>query len=865
MVGRYRHRRIRTYSSTKKQYNPGYQWLFKLLIGLLLISLPVIAGDANREPHWVFLSDKNIDDPAQVLSSLENAESILTERAISRRFSRSEKTQLEVQDLPIDSSYLNNLIKITGSQPRVVSRWLNAVSFDLFPEQVGELTPLPFITEVKPVASFVRSPTPEVDLDHDNRRNAPRRDDHVLDYGNTYLQNAFLRAPDLHDLGYFGEGILIGITDTGFNNLDHVCFDELEVVTTRDFINDDDDVGDGGVGNGDHGTQVLSIIAGFEPGRYIGIAPRASFVLAKTECTEWERRVEEDYWIAAVEWMDSLGVDIISVSLSYHEWYDYEHLDGVTAPITRVANRAVEVGMIVVVSMGNRGRGRYPDNKMGAPADGFGVFSIGALEHDSTLSVYSSIGPTYDGRIKPDFTTLGTSVRVASPEHDQNYRVGAGTSFSAPAISGLCALLLETNDHLTPVTIGEILRDVSHNQQEPDTTIGWGIPDGLEAFERAANFNRVLVIHLEQGWNIISHNLHDDLERKSIPSIFESIVNRGHLTIVRDAFGNFYLPNFDFNNIPYWHPLQGYFVRVNTSDSLIFEGLKRDVHQIIPLEQGWHLVAYLPDYDLNAEVAFNSLVIDQALVLARDHNGGFYLPEHGFCDMLPLTPGRGYQVHLRHSGFLIYPDIQEQNACITRPPKPQYFPLPDRTAEAMYVLVYAGDGIKDGDEMGFFNMNNELIGSGVFANGMCGVALWGEAGLVSAFPEVSLYKSERDELANPLLTWMEGCREYKVNEYSVIIADLQGLETDDSINDFTMKAVPNPFNNSLSIRYNVGMAGSVNVVVFDLLGREIASRSEKAQQGGVLLFDTDDWSAGSYIVRMTADESSKQLLVKHIK
>jgi len=265
--------------------------------------------------------------------------------------------------------------------------------------------------------------------------------------------------------------------DTGFD-YNHTSLtrmvQENRLVATHDFINGDDDVIDQNNSQRFHGTAVLSLLAGFEEGQLIGSAYGASYILAKTEVLLGETEAEEDYWIAAAEWMESLGVDIISSSLGYIDWYDTTQLDGQTAAITQAANIAVSLGVIVVNAAGNEG-----DNPawrmVTPPADGDSVIAVGAVDSQGNLAASSSRGPTADGRIKPDFCAMGVSDYIAA--YSGGYVYGSGTSYSAPLIAGGIALLLDNNPAYRISDILTALKFSASRGGNPDNNYGWGIPD----------------------------------------------------------------------------------------------------------------------------------------------------------------------------------------------------------------------------------------------------------------------------------------------------------------------------------------------------------------------------------------------------
>jgi hypothetical protein len=224
------------------------------------------------------------------------------------------------------------------------------------------------------------------------------------------------------------------------------------------------------------------LIGGFYEGQLIGPAFGADFILAKTENTESETPVEEDNWIAALEWADSIGVDVTSTSLSYtdfdppYQGYTWQDMDGNTARITIGADLAVKLGIFVVNSAGNYGYVAPPQNTLGAPADGDSVIAVGSVTSGGVRSGFSSVGPTFDGRIKPDLMAMGSNNYVACNWFTNCYSDnGSGTSWSCPMLAGAAALLLEVDPSLTPMELRDLLRNTASQSTNPDNLNGWGI------------------------------------------------------------------------------------------------------------------------------------------------------------------------------------------------------------------------------------------------------------------------------------------------------------------------------------------------------------------------------------------------------
>jgi len=274
---------------------------------------------------------------------------------------------------------------------------------------------------------------------------------------------------------------MIGVFDAGIVT-DHLVFDHLDIRATYDFV--DHEINPDGGGEA-HGVYTLSTLAGYLPETFIGPAYGATYLLARTEDINSESRLEEDNWVAALEWADSLGVDIISSSLNYRyfddiaENYPFSALDGQTTIITRAANIAAQRGILVVNSMGNEGPGV---STVWPPADSPHVLSVGAVSAYGGVIAMSGRGPTYDGRIKPDVLAMGFSVFVASGLDD--YVFTNGTSVATPLISGLAALLLQAHPNLSPDSVIALFRSHGNNSDLPDNSRGYGIPNLLGVFPK---------------------------------------------------------------------------------------------------------------------------------------------------------------------------------------------------------------------------------------------------------------------------------------------------------------------------------------------------------------------------------------------
>ena len=409
----------------------------------------------------------------------------LGKRAMDRRAKVDpDNFLLDSLDYEIDSTVLSAIDR-TGCRIRTVSHWLRGVSVKADQEQLEAIAELPEVVRLSQVKhlTFVR---PESKL-RDAIGEAGSDDPF---YGTSFTQNELTKATKLHRAGLTGRGVRIAILDSGFD-LAQPAFDSATVVATWDFINgvepvDQFDCPTQSNSNRQnyHGTLVVGTIAAFVPGELIGSAYHSELMLAKTEitCDGTEIKIEEDNWIAAAQWAEAGGADIITSSLGYYLFsdggsYQFSDLDGETALITIAADIAASKNVLVITSAGNE-RGTAWDHIM-APADGDLVIAVGAVSADSSLAPFSSPGPTADGRIKPDCVSLG--VQVKSTFDLGGYLSVSGTSFSAPLVAAVCGLAMEHDPTLTALEMRQNIQQTSNRNTNPDNNFGFGLFDGARA------------------------------------------------------------------------------------------------------------------------------------------------------------------------------------------------------------------------------------------------------------------------------------------------------------------------------------------------------------------------------------------------
>jgi hypothetical protein len=379
-----------------------------------------------------------------------------------------------------------------NARVRVVSRWLHAVSADIPATALRQLLQANDLRRIQPLGRFKLRPPrpgrPVVDL-------APRvspgpalvsgdtcgftpGDDPVL--GPSAMPYRQLHLRPLTDQGIDGTGVRVGIFDTGFDTA-NPAFNGVTIGAQYDFVFNDsvvkDEPGKDVAGAQSHGTSTWSLFAGDVPGRLHGIVRGARFLLAKTEDIRSETRVEEDNYVAALEWADSIGVDIISSSLGYLSFdngfsYTPSQLNGDVAVTTVAADMAAQRGILIVTAAGNDGPSF---RSIVTPADGDSVLSIGAEDSLGTIAFFSSRGPTADGRLKPDFTAPGVAVCVVTGVGQ--VRRGDGTSFATPLLAASAALVKQMHPSLLPMDIRATFRSSATKRASPDSTYGWGRPD----------------------------------------------------------------------------------------------------------------------------------------------------------------------------------------------------------------------------------------------------------------------------------------------------------------------------------------------------------------------------------------------------
>lgn len=445
---------------------------FKLFLFLVSITLAVSA----QQDAWVFFAEKE-----NVAASLDNPLSILTQEALDRKALHG--VVIDERDVPVSENFISQIKSQPGITVLAKSKWQNCVHVR------GELEAIENLVELNIVSGIEYA---DKSLGRSSRGFGFEKGDPIgpqtriaFDYGATDNQVRQISVDALHLEDYTGEGMVVAVMDSGFPSVnDGAGFARLrdagKLLDGYDFVDRTDD--EFAFSNSSHGTRVVSTIVGFLQDEFVGTAPDATIYCFRTEDVNSENPVEESYWVEAAERADSLGVDVINTSLGYRNYdnpnysHTYEDMDGVTTFISRGATLAFEKGMIVVTSAGNSGAGM-----IGAPADAVGAFTVGAVDSNGNYASFSSIGPSSDGRVKPDVMAKGQGSAVISSSGD--VITNNGTSFSSPIMAGAVASFWQVNPAMTNAQVMQSIRESAHLFDNPTVQMGFGIPDFGAALE----------------------------------------------------------------------------------------------------------------------------------------------------------------------------------------------------------------------------------------------------------------------------------------------------------------------------------------------------------------------------------------------
>jgi len=452
---------------------------------------------AERGPSkgWVFLADKGITGPVARTDALAEASDRLSDRALRRRAARrTEPGIVDERDAAVLASHVDAL-RATGAEVVVESRWLNAVSVRGTLRQFEAIADLPFVDRIEPVRRGVLIDGGAVpDAGEVDAGSAGTRAAMGGFYGNSEAQLDQIGLLDMHARGFTGDGVVIGILDTGFHR-GHEGFNQLghvvDVLAEYDFVDDDpntDIEGGDDSSQHSHGTYILGTIGAYLPGSVVGGAYDASFVLAKTEDITNEYQQEEDFYVAGLEFVEAEGADVATSSLGYIDWYTQSDLDGVTAVTTLAVNIATSNGLFCSTAAGNAGHDSNPStSSLIAPADAFEVITVGASDEFGATVSFSSDGPSADGRVKPELHARGLDTATVCAFTDVGCTTFvSGTSLSTPLMGALLACMVQAHPDFTVGQMRERLFRtgdyfVANGVFDPELVRGYGIPNADEA------------------------------------------------------------------------------------------------------------------------------------------------------------------------------------------------------------------------------------------------------------------------------------------------------------------------------------------------------------------------------------------------
>ena len=457
-----------------------YNWSEKLMLLnknwkkyalLIIVNCSLITGNcyAQLPAKYLITFNDKVNSPYSVTKPLE----FLSQRSVNRR--QKQNITVKTRDLPVNPAYISEIKKM-GATIWFTSRWMNAALIQTSDANLQTILKLPFVKGLEVNGT----------IDDPNSRSGRKKykfealENQSYNYGLSKIQNEMIGVNIMHDLGFKGEGMMIGVLDAGFYNVDKISafkplFDEKRIVGTYDFVKKETSVYEDDA----HGMEVLSCMGAFSEGNMVGSAPKASYLLLRSEDAPSEYIIEEANWLFAAEYADSVGVDLINSSLGYTTFDDaktnhtYAQLDGNTTIVARAADWAAGVGIVCVISAGNEGNDAWKYE--GTPGDADSVLTVGAVDANKLYAKFSSLGIPTDKRIKPDVVAMGQGAAIISP--NGNVTTGSGTSFSSPILCGMVAGYWQANPTLTAMQVMENVRKSGSQADKPDKILGYGIPN----------------------------------------------------------------------------------------------------------------------------------------------------------------------------------------------------------------------------------------------------------------------------------------------------------------------------------------------------------------------------------------------------
>ncbi len=461
----------------------------------------MVFAEEHPQKCWIYFRDKD-ERVFHALSKSASAAEIsrasgISVRALARRAKVLPPDRIiSNEDLPVSQQYVDQLER-TGISIINTSRWFNAVTAIVTNELRQRISSFSFVDRVEPVRIFIKKELPPSQIPSLDKNSTPTIQQ-LHDYGPSLTQVSQINVVDVHNLRITGRGVLVGMLDSGFRWHIPEATKNMNVIKEYDFIQHDtvtaNESGKTPVDESDqdgHGTITLSTVGGYKEGQLVSPAFGASFILAKTEYIPTETNGEEDNWVAGIEWEEQNGVDVVSSSLGYSDFdaidslgnpqhsYTVAEMNGRTAKTSIAAVLAARRGVVVCSAMGNEGAAGW--HYLTSPADADSIISVGAVSSSGVLASFSSVGPTSDGRIKPEVVAQGVATYAATTSSISSYGYFEGTSLSTPLAAGAAALVLSAHPELTPIQVREALRNTASNASSPDNNIGWGIVNTYKA------------------------------------------------------------------------------------------------------------------------------------------------------------------------------------------------------------------------------------------------------------------------------------------------------------------------------------------------------------------------------------------------
>jgi subtilisin family serine protease len=432
----------------------------------------------SQEEAWVYFADK-----PNASYFFSNPTEMLTQRSLDRR--TNQNIALNMQDVPVHQPYVDLISMQTGIQVKAQSKWLNCVHVRGSVTNIQALSSLTFVNQIRFANATLNAKFPSAKKEIQFQKNLETQT--TFAYGTSANQIQMLNGHILYQQNYTGTGKIIAVLDSGFINVNTAqpferLFTNNLILGGYNFVSANTNV----YSLHNHGTLVLSSIGGFKPNQLVGTAPDAQYYLYITEDVTQENPVEESYWVQAAEEADRVGADIITSSLGYSDFdnsnynHTYSDLTGNAAFASQGANVAFSKGIVVVASAGNSGASSNP--YIGVPAEATNVLAIGAVQSNENYASFSSIGPTFDNRIKPDLMAQGQSTYLSNTNGD--IITASGTSFSCPIMAGVIACLWQAAPNLTNQQLVDLIKQSADRFMNPTAQFGYGIPDFQDALNQ---------------------------------------------------------------------------------------------------------------------------------------------------------------------------------------------------------------------------------------------------------------------------------------------------------------------------------------------------------------------------------------------